>query len=95
MQHHIKANLTYNAASYQSGNGEGVWVIVDEDVFNQYQADATGAGYTCELDNDACYYLGLYAGEQLPLELRGDKRPVVPYEYLVARWPLNPEWVDA
>lgn len=100
--YHIKANLTYSEESYQSGNGEGVWVIVDEETKEACDNDVTGAGrdcnlnddgtifipYECILDNDSVYYDGLEHGERLPLEMRGDVRPVVPYAYLCQRWKL-------
>lgn len=83
---YIKANLPANAAEYEAGNGEGVFVLVDAATKEAHDADATGAGYTGILDNDSFYYRGLDHGVQIPLEMRGVNRPVVPLEWLIENY---------
>lgn len=79
---YIKVNLPASSEAYESGNGEGVWVLVSEQVKAAYDQDATGGVYFGILDNDSCYYPGLNHGEPIPFEMRGDKRPVTPIAWL-------------
>lgn len=86
---HIKANFPATQADYASGNGEGMFVLVDDETKAAHDTDATGGGYSGILDNDSCYWRGLEHGERVPLEMRGDKRPVCPFEWLNGRFELN------
>lgn len=79
---HIKVNLPGSKADEGTGNGEGVWVLVNKPVKEDYDADARGGFYFGILDNDSCYWPGLNHGAVIPFEMRGDKRPVTPYEWL-------------
>lgn len=79
----IKINLPSNEESYKSGNGEGCWALVDEQTKADHDNDKTGSGYEAILDNNSVYYTGLNAGTKVPIEMRGEYRPVVPYEWLV------------
>lgn len=79
---HIKVNLPDSKDSYTTGNGEGVWVLVDEQVKAAYDQDAEGCFCFGILDNDSCYWPGLNHGAAIPFEMRGKNRPVVPYEWL-------------
>ena len=90
--HHIKGNLTYDSNSYASGNGEGCFFLVEDDVKAAYDNDDEHGVYWGVLDNDSLYFIGLEHGERLPLEMRGKCRPVVPFGYLRDRYELNPEW---
>lgn len=83
---YIKANLPPSEGDYITGNGEGVFILVDELTKEAHDADATGAGYTGILDNDSIYYKGLKHGEAVPLEMRGNMRPVVPFEWLLENY---------
>lgn len=83
---HIKANLPPSEGDYITGNGEGVFILVDAATKEAHDADATGAGYTGILDNDSIYYKGLRHGEAVPLEMRGENRPVVPFEWLLKNY---------
>lgn len=79
---YIKVNLPGSEDSYKTGNGEGVWVLVSEQVKAIYDRDAEGGYYFGILDNDSCYWPGLNHGAAIPFEMRGKNRPVVPYEWL-------------
>ena len=83
---HIKVNLPSNEESYQSGNGEGCWFLVNEETKKAYDNDEKGTKYFGILDNDSVYYHGLLAGTELPIEMRGENRPVVPYNYLLEHY---------
>lgn len=79
---YIKVNLPASPEAYESGNGEGVWVLVDPRTKEAHDSDATGGVYFGILDNDSVYYPGLNHGEPIPFEMRGDKRPVTPIAWL-------------
>ena len=81
----IKANLPLNEQAYRDGTGEGVWFIVNDKTKAAHDADASGARYYGILMHNSVYYPEFKPGELLPLEMRGDKRPVVPYEALQIR----------
>ena len=42
---YIKVNIPLTERDYLSGNGEGVWVEVDEATRLAYDRDATGSGH--------------------------------------------------
>ena len=89
-KHHIKANLPPTADAYPiNGAGEGVFVIVDDETKAAYDRGESGGGYDCVLDNASTYWHGLFPGEIMPLELRGEFRPVVPYPWLVEHFTLE------
>ena len=85
----IKVNLPATEGDYISGNGEGVFMIVSDEVKRAHDTDEVGTSYTGILDNDSYYYIGLEHGETLPIEMRGDKRPVVPYQWLKEHYEIN------
>ena len=89
---HRKVNLPNSAEAYERGNGEGVFVLVDAETKRDYDANAEGGEYEGILDNDSWYWRGLDHGEVVPFEMRGEFRPVVPYEWLNERFTINPEW---
>ena len=91
-ENYIKGNLPASAEAYEHGSGEGVFFIVDDETRAAYDANEpkTDRLYYGILDNDSIYYLGLTHGERLPLEMRGEFRPVVPLDYLREHWELNP-----
>lgn len=80
---HIKVNLPSNKGNYKSGNGEGCWALVDDETKEAYDNDVESGEYKAILDNDSFYYPGLLAGKEIPIEMRGEFRPVVPYQWLV------------
>ncbi len=79
---YIKVNLPASQEAYNGGNGEGVWCLVTKDVKKAYDADEEGTSYTAILDNDSVYYPALTHGAEIPIEMRGKNRPVVPYNWL-------------
>lgn len=79
---YIKANLPATEEAHKEGRGEGVWILVDESAKRAYDTDETGTIYRGILDNDSIYYPGLMHGEPVPVEMRGEARPVVPYKWL-------------
>ena len=87
---HIKANIPHSREEYEIGAGEGCFFLVSEDVKAAYDKDEAGTVYTGILDNDSIYYPGLNHGAELPLEMRGNMRPVVPIEAL-AQWEAKPK----
>ena len=79
---HIKVNIPENIGDYKSGNGEGCWVIVDDDVKRAYDNDENGTVYEGILDNDCWCYPELLHGIRIQFEMRGKFRPVASVEYL-------------
>ena len=79
---YIKANLPATEEEYQAGNGEGVFVLVDERTKKAHDTNATGGSYEGVLDNDSFTYKGLEHGAKIPLEMRGEYRPVIPLKWL-------------
>lgn len=93
---YIKVNIPLTEQDYISGNGEGVWVEVDEATRLAYDQNAVGAGYKGILANDSFYYPGLMCGEEIPFEMRGELRPVVDYYgFLEERTHLTQEGKEA
>ena len=84
-KHYIQCNLPLTEEDYRSGNGEGVWVIVDSETKQAYDQDAEGSGYRGILDNDSYNYPGLCHGEEVEIEMRGENRPVIPLSFLKGR----------
>lgn len=89
---YVKVNIPLTEQDYISGNGEGVWVEVDEATRRAYDEDVAGKGFSGILSNDSLYYPGLMCGEEIPFEMRGTNRPVVDYyEFLAGRDHLTKE----
>lgn len=78
----IKANLPATEEDYKSGYGEGCFFIVDQETKKAYDNDTKGGLYFGTLDNDSVYWPTLKHGTVCPLEMRGENRPVVPYQWL-------------
>lgn len=79
MTNHIMVNLPPEERDYLSGNGEGVWVLVDEETLEAYNRNSDDKNFVGILDNDSIYYPGLRAGMLIPFEMRGEYRPVVDF----------------
>lgn len=89
---YIKVNLPLTEREYCSGNGEGVWIKVDEKTKRACDMNAIGTGYSGILSNDSVYYPGLMCGTIVPFELRGEHRPVADFHGFLADRPhLTPE----
>lgn len=86
---HIKVNIPQSQEAYIEGNGEGVFVLVEDDVKRAYDTDENGTNYQGILDNTSVYYKDLTHGTTIPFEMRGEFRPVVPIEWLKANYELN------
>lgn len=89
---YIKVNLPATYGDYMAGYGESVFVIVSANTKKAHDSDETGTSYTGILDNDSYYYIGLNHGAIVPLEMRGDHRPVVPYSWLTEHYEVNKEF---
>lgn len=72
----IKVNLPTCKEKFKSGNGEGVWVIIDEATQKVYDSDAIGGIYHGILDNDSIDFPHLKCGSYIRFEMRGVNRPV-------------------
>lgn len=84
---YIKVNLPASQEDYRNGDGELVWVLVTEDVKKAYfNADEEGTSYTAILDDDSVYYPGLVRGTEMPIEMRVEDIPVVPYNWLIKNY---------
>lgn len=79
----IKVNLPFSEEDYKIGAGEGCFVIVDDDTFKDYEANKTGGKYPGILHNNSLVYPRFVNGARVMIELRGENRPVVPYDYLI------------
>jgi hypothetical protein len=78
----IKINLPKTKEEYETGNGEGVWAIVNDECKKAYDADEYGTQYIGILDNDSILYPHMIHGDGVIIEMRGTHKPVVPYDYL-------------
>lgn len=90
--HHIRVNVPETREKYESGNGEGMWVVVDAATKDAHDAHIEGGIYEGVLDNDSWYWHGLDHGTVINFEMRGEHRPVVPFEWLVSHYMTNEEY---
>lgn len=81
-KHLIRMNLPNTLEEFQSGNGEGVFVWVDEETKADYDRDATGGSYIGVLDNYSYVYSGLMPGMLIRFEMRGENRPVADWNFI-------------
>lgn len=84
MKNFIKVNVPLTEEDYLHGNGEGMWAIVDDETKKAYDEDVISGTYEATLDNDSLYWAGLEHGQVVPIEMRGEYKPVVPYNWLFA-----------
>lgn len=85
MDKYIKVNLPRTMRDHQSGNGEGIWIKVDEDTQTAYDQNESGAGYRGLLANDSLYFPDLKIGMEIPFELRGENRPVADFPNFLSK----------
>ena len=78
-QEYIKVNLPSDLDGYKSGNGEGVWVTVEQEVYDLYNSDHNGDVFTGTIANDSVYYPELKCGDTIVFTMRGVNRPVCVY----------------
>lgn len=74
---YIKVNISADADSLKSGNGEGCFAIVSEENWLKANDDNAAGEFLFVLANDSIYYPGLVAGTVLEAEFRGEFRPVI------------------
>ena len=73
----IKVNFPTSYEAWEAGNGEGMWVKVDEATYEAWERDVVSGIYKGELANDSVYYPGsLKCGDEVMFEMRGENRPV-------------------
>ena len=84
--YYFKVNLPANQDNYESGNGEGVWAYTDAESYEKWKNDEQDAIIYVKILNDSIYYNGLRYGDLVPVELRGEYRPVAIYEELVNKY---------
>ena len=78
--HEIKVNFPTNKEEYKNGNGEGCWVLVDDDTFAEYDKDSTKKNCVGILHNNSLEYPRFTVGTKVYFELRGSQRPVAIYD---------------
>ena len=91
---HIKVNIPESKESFFDGCGEGVWILVDPETKRAYDADATEGVYQGTLDNYCLYWNGLMPGETIPFEMRGERRPVVLFDWLNSNYTINKHFFE-
>ena len=88
--YYFKVNLPDTLDSYKSGNGEGVWAYTDFESYEKWKNDEKDSIIYVRILNDSIYYNGLEYGDLVPVELRGEYRPVAMYEELIGKYgPCN------
>jgi len=89
---YTKANLPESIGQYESGNGEGVFISIDEETKAALDADQTEGTFFAYLHNDSVYHPELNGqafdyerktAKPIELEYRGKKRPVLVKSKLV------------
>lgn len=86
---HIKVNFPDSPDLYRCGNGEGMFVLVDDETKAAHDSNATGGEYWGTLDNDSWYWKGLVHGDKVPFTMRGEFRPVCPFSWLEEHYEIN------
>lgn len=96
MTEYIKVNFPLTEADYRNGNGEGMWVLVDQETKKAHDEDVSGGRYYGVLSNDSLYYPGLNHGTVFPFEMRGKSRPVADFHGFLSKINrLSPDEKDA
>lgn len=85
MTEYIKVNFPLTEEEYISGNGEGMWVLVDPETKKAHDEDASGGRHFGVLDNDSVYYPDLKHGTVFPFEMRGNSRPVADFRGFLSK----------
>ena len=78
----IKVNLPQTLKYFKTGNGEGCFVIVDEETYKAYLLDLKKKNCIGILYNDSFEYPRFTVGTLIHFEMRGKKRPVANYHFL-------------
>ena len=77
----IKVNVPSSEEHYRMGIGEGVWVLVDEEVIAKREAGVSGIILAGVQDSPSEHW-PLSLADAIPFEMRGAGRPVVPYAWV-------------
>ena len=89
---HIKVNFPRTAEDFVTGNGEGCWVIVEEDLKALHDDGYDGGSFEGVLDNDSWYYSSLKSGHKVLFTMKGENRPVALHEgFLEFHEPISDE----
>ncbi len=84
--HFIKGNLPDSWEKYGSGNGEGIWIVVDSETKRAHDADKGEGTFFAFLANHSIYHPELnvkalnaqeMTATSIPFEFRGSSRPVL------------------
>ncbi|HCB94515.1 MAG TPA: hypothetical protein DEP65_01820 [Ruminococcus sp.] len=79
----IKVNLPFDEQDIITGNGEGIWISVSDEIKAKYDADVEdGVLYTGTAENDSVYYRDLSCGDTVLFKLRGEKRAIADMDFL-------------
>lgn len=73
---HIKVNFPRTEENFFTGNGEGMWVEVEDSIAEKYDNNESNIMFYGTLANDSVYYRDLKVGARVLFELRGTNRPV-------------------
>lgn len=90
----FKVNLPETQENYISGNGEGVWACGNSKTLNAWRKNKNKGIYFAMVLNDSVYYPKLKCGMIIPIEMRGDKRPVALYEELLNNYEIDFENIE-
>lgn len=85
----FKVNLPQTFDDYLSGNGEGMWACCSEKDQAKIDEDVAEGIIFVKLLNDSIYYPELEYGTIIPVELRGECRPVAIWDELDAKYSLD------
>ena len=79
----FRVNLPSTEKSYRNGNGEGVWCYGNEETYNALVENNVSEGiYYVKIQNDSVYFPELVCDTCIPVEARGEKRPVCPFDFI-------------
>jgi len=73
---YIKVNFPDNKKDLTTGNGEGMFVEVDDATAAKYDEDFSGGDFIGTLGNDSWYDPTLKHGAEVHFTMRGEHRPV-------------------
>lgn len=78
----FKVNLPATKDEYETGNGEGVWACATASDTEKVFSDCEYEIIFVKILNDSLYYPGLKCYDIIPVELRGECRPVAMFNEL-------------
>ena len=75
-KHDIKVNFPETKEDFIGGYGEGMFVLVDDEVKKLYDGNADDVNCWGTLDSDSFFNPELVHGKEVRFQLRGEYRPV-------------------